>query len=52
MIKKKAAAQAEANRQLAESLTDEVLKSQFYEAWDGKLPTVMSDGAVITNVGG
>ncbi len=52
VIKKKAAAQAEANRQLAESLTDEVLKSQFYEAWDGKLPTVMSDGAVITNVGG
>lgn len=36
-------AKAEANRILSESLTDEVLKKQYYEKWDGKLPTVMSD---------
>ncbi len=51
VIKKKAEAQAEANKELAESLTADVLKSQFYEAWDGKLPSVMSDGTVITNLG-
>lgn len=51
VIKTKAEAQAEANKKLAESLTDEVLKSQFYDAWDGKLPEVMSDGTVITNLG-
>ena len=38
-----AEAMAEANRILSESLTDEVLKQQYYEKWDGKLPTVMSD---------
>lgn len=38
-----AEAKAEANRILSESLTDEVLKKQYYEKWDGKLPTVMSD---------
>jgi len=52
VIKTKSDAQAEANKKLAESLTDSVLKSQFYEAWDGKLPNVMSDGTVITNIGG
>ena len=38
-----AQAKAEANRILSESLTDEVLKKQYYEKWDGKLPTVMAD---------
>ena len=41
----------EANKKISDSLTDAVLRSQFYEAWDGKLPTVMSDGTIITNVG-
>lgn len=38
-----AEAKAEANRILSESLTDEVLKQQYYEKWDGKLPSVMAD---------
>lgn len=38
-----AQAMAEANRILSESLTDEVLKQQYYEKWDGKLPSVMAD---------
>lgn len=44
-----AEAKAEANRILSESLTNEVLKKQFYDKWDGKLPTVMgeSDGIII-----
>lgn len=36
-----AQAQAEANRLLSESLTDDILKQQYYEKWDGKLPTVI-----------
>ena len=38
-----AEAQAEANRILAESLTDRILKQMYYEKWDGKLPEVMAD---------
>lgn len=45
-----AQAKAEANRILSESLTDEVLKKQYYEKWDGKLPSVMSDSnGIIVN---
>lgn len=36
-----AQAQAEANRLLSESLTDDILKQQYYEKWDGKLPTAI-----------
>lgn len=48
-----AQAKAEANRILSESLTDEVLKQQYYEKWDGKLPNVMtgSDTGVMVDVG-
>lgn len=42
-IVSEAQAIAEANRILSESLTDEVLKQQYYEKWDGKLPSVMAD---------
>ena len=47
-----AEALAEANRILSESLTDEVLKQQFYEKWDGKLPGVMtgSDSGIMVDV--
>lgn len=51
VIKLKADAQAKANEVLAKSLTEAVLKSQFYEAWDGKLPNVMGEGTVITSIG-
>lgn len=39
-----AKAQAEANRLLSESLTDEILSQLYYEKWDGKLPTYYSGG--------
>lgn len=51
VIQLKAEAQAKANEVLAKSLTEEVLKSQFYGAWDGKLPQVMGEGTVITSIG-
>ncbi|HYW19143.1 MAG TPA: prohibitin family protein [Nodularia sp. (in: cyanobacteria)] len=37
--------EAEVNKLLRESLTDEILKRQFIEKWDGKLPLVMSKDA-------
>lgn len=46
-----AQAEADANKLLVESLTDAVLRSKFYEKWDGKLPTVMGENTVITDVG-
>ena len=46
-----AEAEAAANKLIAESLTDEILKSKFYEKWDGKLPSVMGDNAIISNIG-
>ena len=35
-------AQAEANRLLEKSLTDGVLKQQYIEKWDGKLPVTVA----------
>lgn len=48
-----AEAKAEANRILSESLTDEVLKQQYYEKWNGELPNVMTgnDTGVMVDVG-
>lgn len=42
--KVRAEAEAAANKKISESLTDEVLAHQFYEKWDGKLPTVTGSG--------
>lgn len=49
-LKIAAEAQAEANKLLNESLTDKVLESKFYETWNGILPSVMGDSAVITDI--
>lgn len=48
-----AEAKAEANRILSESLTDEVLKQQYYEKWNGELPNVMTgyDAGIMVDVG-
>lgn len=45
-----AEAEAEVNRLINESTTDNVLKSKFYNVWNGQLPQVMGEGTVITNV--
>lgn len=48
-----AEAKAEANRILSESITNEILKQQYYEKWDGKLPNVMAgtDNGIIIDAG-
>lgn len=52
-IVSEAEAKAEANRILSESITDEILKQQYYEKWDGKLPNVMAgnDNGIIIDAG-
>lgn len=41
-------AQAEANRKLAESLTDTLIEYQKIQKWDGKLPTVSGSNALVS----
>ena len=38
----RAEAEAEANRKIAESLTDSLIAYTYAERWDGKLPTIMN----------
>lgn len=45
-----AEAEAEANKLLQKSLTDGVLKQQYIEKWDGKLPQVSSDSSIMYNL--
>ena len=37
-------AEARANREIAKSLTPELIQKQKYDKWNGKLPTVSTDG--------
>lgn len=46
-IKVKAEAEAEANKLLTESITQELIDYKYYEAWDGKLPTVVGADTII-----
>lgn len=43
-----AEAQAEANRKLAESLSDALIDYQKIQKWDGKLPTVSGSNALVS----
>lgn len=45
-----AEAEAEANRIISESLTDLILKSKFYETWNGQLPQVVGEGSAILDI--
>ena len=40
--------QAEANRKLAESLSDTLIEYQKIQKWDGKLPTVSGGNALVS----
>ena len=42
-----AEAQAEANRKLAQSVTDILIEYEKIEKWDGRLPTVSGSGALV-----
>ena len=43
-----AEAEAEANRNIAASLTPELIEKIKYEQWDGKMPTVSGAGAIVS----
>lgn len=46
-----AEAEAEANEKIKNSLNDQIIKSKFYDKWNGELPNVMDSDSVITNIG-
>lgn len=43
----KAEAEAAANKQIAESLTKELIEYKYYEAWNGELPNVIGADTII-----
>lgn len=48
VLAENANAQAEANRKLAESLSDTLIDYQKIQKWDGKLPTVSGGNALVS----
>ena len=46
----RAEAEAEANRLLAESLTQELIEKEKIEKWDGKLPVIQGDTGTIVDL--
>ncbi len=46
----KAEAEADANNKIRASLDDNVIRSKFYDKWDGKLPEAMGSDSIITNL--
>lgn len=51
-IRIKAEAEADANNKIRESLSEEIIRSKFYEKWNGELPQAMGSDSVITNIDG
>lgn len=45
-----AEAEAEANRKIAESLTDKLIEKQKYDKWDGKLPYIEGNATQIVSI--
>ncbi|MBQ6848310.1 MAG: prohibitin family protein [Clostridia bacterium] len=48
----KAEAEAEANNKIKASLNEDIIRSKFYDKWDGKLPDAMGSDSIITNIDG
>jgi len=48
----KAQAEADANNKIKASLNDSIIRSKFYEKWDGKLPQAMGSESIITSIDG
>lgn len=46
-----AEAEAAANEKIKNSLNDQIIKSKFYDKWNGELPNVMGSDTIITNIG-
>ncbi len=51
-IRIKAQAEADANNTIKASLNDDVIRSKFYDTWDGKLPQAMGTDSIITSIDG
>ncbi len=51
-IRIKAEAEADANNKIRASLSEEIIRSKFYEKWNGELPQAMGSDSVITNIDG
>ena len=48
----KAEAEAEANNKIKASLNEDIIRSKFYDKWDGKLPEAMGSDSIITSIDG
>ncbi len=48
----RAEAEADANKKIKASLDDNVIRSKFYEKWNGELPQAMGSDSVITSIDG
>lgn len=48
----KARAEAEAYRLKSQEITEQMLRMEYINKWDGRLPTVVSDGTNILDIGG
>lgn len=51
-IKIKAEAEANANNKIKASLNDNIIRSKFYDKWNGELPQAMGSDSVITSIDG
>ncbi len=51
VVRIEAEAQADANKKIADSLTDELIEKIKYEKWNGVLPKVSGSGATIIDAG-
>ncbi len=48
----RAEAEADANKKIKASLDDNVIRSKFYDKWNGELPQAMGSDSVITSIDG
>ena len=48
----RAQAEADANKKIKASLDDNVIRSKFYDKWNGELPQAMGSDSVITSIDG
>ena len=51
-IKIKAEAEANDNNKIKASLNNDIIRSKFYEKWNGELPQAMGSDSVITSIDG
>ena len=51
-VKIAADAEAEANNKIKASLNDDIIRSKFYDKWNGELPNAMGSDTVITSIDG